>query len=85
MENVRAAILDALADIAPEAEPGAIDGDVALQEQLDLDSMDFLNLLAAVAERTGVEVPERVYDRVATLDGFVGYVSEALAHDAAER
>ena len=40
-------------------------------ESLDLDSMDVLNIMAAVAEQTGLEVPERHYPRTRTLEGFV--------------
>ena len=72
--DVRGAILAALAEVAPEADPDTIDGEAPLQQHLDLDSMDFLDLLTAVAEATGVEVPERDYDQVATLDALTAYV-----------
>jgi acyl carrier protein len=42
--------------------------------EIDLDSMDFLNLVTALSEETGIEVPERDYPRLATLDGFVDYL-----------
>jgi acyl carrier protein len=74
-DEIRAAVLDSLADVAPEGDPAAIDGEVALQDQLDLDSMDFLSFLEGVAARTGVEVPEREYESVATLDGLVGFLA----------
>jgi acyl carrier protein len=75
-ESARSAVLAALADVAPEADATSIAPEVPLQEQLDLDSMDFLSFLEGVAERTGVEVPERDYAEVATLDGCVAYVTE---------
>jgi acyl carrier protein len=75
-------IMQALLDVAPEVEPGAVAGDVPLQEQLDLDSMDFLAFLEGVAERTGVDVEESDYDAVATLDGCVRYVRERLPAQA---
>ncbi len=75
-EDIRAAVLASLADVAPEADPATIDPAVPLQEQLDLDSMDCLAFLAGVAERTGVEVPERDYEAVAALGGCVAYVAE---------
>lgn len=78
-DEIRAAVLAALADVAPEADPATIDPAVPLQEQLDLDSMDFLAYLSGVADRTGVEVPERDYDRVAALEGCVDYVAAASA------
>jgi len=76
--DVRAAVLAAIADVAPEADAAAADGTAPLQQQLELDSMDFLDVLTAVAERTGVDVRERDYDRVATLDGLIAYVEAGL-------
>ena len=77
--DARTAVLAALADVAPDADPAALDGAAPLQEALDLDSMDFLDLLTAIAEATGVEVPERDYAQVRTLDGLVGYVASHAA------
>jgi acyl carrier protein len=78
-DQIRAAVLESLADIAPERDPATLAGDVPLREQLDLDSMDFLGLLDAVAARTGVEVPESEYDAIATLDGLLGFLATAHA------
>jgi acyl carrier protein len=78
-DDIRAAVLASLADVAPEADPATIDPAVPLQEQLDLDSMDFLALLEGVATRTGVELPERDYAEVASLQGCVDYVASAAA------
>lgn len=71
------AIADALHGIAPEADLDEIDSAGPLQEELDLDSMDFLNLVVAIDERTGVEIPEKDYPKVASLDGFVAYLVAA--------
>lgn len=60
---------------APEADLDALDPDVPLQEALELDSMDFLNVMIAVHDETGVDVPEADYDQVGTLSGLVAYVS----------
>lgn len=65
-----------VARFAPEADLDALDPDTPLQEALELDSMDFLNLMIAVEEATGVSVPEADYGRVATLADLVGYVRE---------
>ena len=70
-------IAAALHGVAPEADLGAIDPTGSLQEELDLDSMDFLNLMTALYDATGIEVPERDYPLVGTIDGFVSYVSSA--------
>jgi acyl carrier protein len=78
-DTSRANVIDALLEVAPEADPTAIAGDVPLRRQLDIDSMDFLSFLEALADRTGVEIREEDYDQVATLDGCVEYVDRQLA------
>jgi acyl carrier protein len=78
-EEIRAAVVAALTGIAPEADPAAIDPDEPLREQLDLDSMDFLNFVIRVHQRLGVEIPEADYPRLATLAGAVGYLKEKTA------
>jgi acyl carrier protein len=77
-DEIRTAALELLAEIAPELDPPALRGDVALRDQVDLDSMDFLNYLISIHQTLGVEIPEGDYDRLATLDGLVAYVDEAL-------
>ena len=75
-DEARAVIANSLRRIAPEADLTTVDGTQPLQDELDLDSMDFLNLMVAIAEHTGVEIPERDYPAVATLDGLVRYLAD---------
>ena len=77
--ELRELVVMRLLDVAPEASASDIDPTMPIQEQLDIDSMDFLDFLVAVAEDTGVEVPERDYAEVATVDGCVRYVAERAA------
>lgn len=65
--------------IAPEVDLGEADPTAPLQEALDLDSMDFLNLVTALHEAAGIDVPERDYPKLATVGGFVAYVAAAPA------
>ena len=60
--------------IAPEIDLRDAPPDALLQEELDLDSMDFLHLMEALEEATGIEVPERDYPLLATTAGFAAYV-----------
>ena len=53
--------------------------DADLREELDIDSMDFLNFVIGLHERTGIDVPERDYPKLATLAGCVSYLSAAAA------
>ncbi|MFZ6180541.1 acyl carrier protein [Nannocystis pusilla] len=72
--DVRAAIVKMIGDIAPEADLTAIPPSADLREALDIDSMDFLNLVIAVHAALGVDIPERDYPQVMSLDGMVAYV-----------
>lgn len=76
-EQARDAILASLSEVAPEADLAGLEPDVPLAEQLDLDSIDFLSAIVALDERTGVEVPERDYPRLATLGDAVSYLVRA--------
>ena len=67
-------VRDVLAQIAPEADLDAMDQTAQLQEELDLDSINFLDLMAGIHERTGVDIPERDYPMVATFAGCVSYL-----------
>ncbi len=75
--DARALLANLLGRIAPEVDLDQIDPEAALQEAAELDSMDFVNLVTALHEATGIDVPERDYPRLATVDGFVAYVAAA--------
>lgn len=72
----RVLVADILAAIAPEADLSAVAGDADLREALDLDSIDFLNLVTGLHERTGRQIPEADYPRLFTLDGIADYLAE---------
>jgi acyl carrier protein len=73
--EIRATVLELLTQVAPETDPSAIDADASIQEQLDIDSIDFLNFIMSVHEKTGIEIPERDYTKVATLNDCVRYLA----------
>ena len=77
--EIREAVLRALADVAPEADPATLRPDVDLRDQLDIDSMDFLNFVIGIHEQVEVEIPEGDYPRLQTLDQVVDYVVEKTA------
>jgi acyl carrier protein len=78
-EEIRAAVLDALGEIAPEVDLATVDPATGFREQLDLDSMDLLNLVIGIHARTGVEIPEADYPKLASLDGAVAYLATRAA------
>lgn len=77
-ESLREVVLRVLGEVAPEADAAAVAGDLDLREELELDSMDILNLAIGLFQVTGVEVPERDYAQIVTIDGCVAYLGERL-------
>jgi acyl carrier protein len=73
-DEIRAAVLRALGGVAPEANLEHLQPDVSFREQLDIDSMDFLNFVIALHKELGVEIPEQDYPRLATLRGCTEYL-----------
>jgi len=73
--DLRTAILDALSDVAPELEREKIDPRVDLRNQLDLDSMDFLNFVLGLHKAFGIEIPEADYRKISTLEGCIDYIA----------
>lgn len=73
-DDARAAVAAVLGRIAPEVELDEVSPTAVLRDELDLDSLDFLALVEGLCERTGVEIPERDYGRVATLHDLVAYL-----------
>ena len=71
-------MLQALLEIVPEARPAEIKPAEPLREQLDIDSMDFINFIVELDERLGVAVPEAEYGRLGTLDACVDYLAGKL-------
>ncbi len=67
-------ITSVIHEVAPEAAIGDVQPHETLQEALDMDSIDFLNFVVGLHDRTGLDIPERDYPQLATLDGCVDYL-----------
>lgn len=78
-DDIRKAVLKALADVAPEMDPSALDPAENLRDQLDIDSMDFLNYVIGLHQALNIEIPEADYPKLFTLEGAVAYAAEHLA------
>jgi acyl carrier protein len=76
-DEARHLIRSVLHTVAPEADLDEVSPGETLQEALDLDSIDFLNLVIGLHEATGWEIPEKDYPLLATLEGAVTYLTEA--------
>lgn len=83
-DDANALLARLLQRLAPEIDLDEIDPAAPLQEVAELDSMDFIKLVTALYEETGVDVPERDYPLIATIDGFVSYVTAASAQEGKE-
>jgi acyl carrier protein len=81
-DDARALLARLVRGIAPEIDLDEVDPAAPLQETAELDSMDFLNLVNALYDETGIDVPEHDYPRIATVDGFVAYVAAARPTEA---
>lgn len=79
MADVRQIVIDIIADIAPDEDVSNLDDAKSLREQLDLDSMDFLDIVMELRKRHKVEVPQEDYPKLATLESCVAYLSPKLA------
>jgi acyl carrier protein len=71
-------VLDALRRIAPEVAPETLAAGKPLRDQVDLDSMDWLNFLVGLHERLRVDIPEADYARLVTLEDLLAYLRVKL-------
>ena len=78
-QQVKDIVLDIIATVAPDADLSSIKGDVRLRDQLDLDSMDFLDIVMELRKRYKVEVPKEDYPELASLDSCVAYLAPKFA------
>ena len=75
-DDAMRAVVDALLDIAPDLEGAELPPEADLRTDLDLDSMDLVNLTAALSERLGADIPERDYSRMDTIGACAAYLHE---------
>ncbi len=77
-DELRAIAIATLRTIAPEVEPADLRPDRPLRNQVDLDSMDWLNFLLGLHQRLQVDIPEADYARLVTLDDVTMYLADKL-------
>lgn len=74
-DDVRGVVLDVLAGIAPEAKDTVLDPDSNFRDQIDIDSVDYLNFVIALDEKLGIRIPEVDYPKLSTLNGCIKYLT----------
>lgn len=73
-QDIRTLTAEVLAGIAPEADLSGVDDHADLREALDLDSMDFLNLVVGLSRGSGISIPESDYPKLFNLAGLLAYL-----------
>jgi acyl carrier protein len=74
-DECKKVVLAIIADIAPDEDISNVKPDVRLRDQLELDSMDFLDIVMELRKRYSIEVPEADYMQLASLDSCAEYLT----------
>jgi acyl carrier protein len=77
-EQIRQVVLDILARIAPDEDLSDLDDGVAFRDQMELDSMDFLDIVMELRKMYRVQIPEEDYENLATMSSTVSYLTPLL-------
>lgn len=76
--EIREEILNILADIAPDEDLSGLDDEVAFREQLELDSMDFLDIVMELRKRYRVQIPEEDYEQLVSMGSTIRYLTPVM-------
>lgn len=76
--DIRNVILDILSDIVPDEDLSKLKDDVVFREQMELDSMDFLDIVMELRKRYRIQIPEEDYPHLATMAGTVKYLEPIM-------
>jgi len=77
-KEMQARVVEIIRTVAPEVEPAELRSDRALRDQIDLDSMDWLRVIVGVHEKLHVDIPEKDYAKLRTLDDWSAYLAAKL-------
>jgi len=77
-QKVKDIVLDIIRTVAPDADVSDLKDDVRLRDQLELDSMDFLDIVMELRKRYKIEVPKEDYPQLASLDSCAAYLGPKL-------
>lgn len=76
-QELKAAFIEELIRVAPDIEADMVGDDDHIQDDLELDSMDVLNLVTALHARFGIDIPESDYPHIATPALAVAYLAKS--------
>lgn len=74
-DEARTLFASMIGKIAPEVDLATVDQDANLQDELDLDSVDFLNLVDMIFERTGLNIAESEYEQLSSVKASIAYLA----------
>ena len=77
-EEIRQVLLDILARIVPDEDLSTLRDDAPFREQIELDSMDFLDIVMELRKQYRVQIPEEEYPQLATMGGAVSYLTPLM-------
>ncbi len=77
-DEIKDLVLEIIADIDEDAEFDDLDADKPLRDQLELDSMDFLDIVMELRKRHQLQIPEEDYPQLATLTSCINYLEPLL-------
>jgi acyl carrier protein len=75
-DEIRAGVVDELTSIAPEIDAADLTDTDLLRDQVDLDSMDWLNFLVRLHKRFEVDIPESQYASLRTINDLTSYIDQ---------
>jgi len=84
LEEIRDAVAATIKSIAPETDMRQLRPDLPLRDQIDLDSMDWLNVIVGLHDKLSLEIPESDYETLSTLDSMVAYAASRRADVSGE-
>ena len=76
--EISSAIMDILKGISPDEEIGDLKEDVPFRDQLEMDSMDFLDIVMELRKRYRIQVPEEDYEHLASMASTVKYLAPLM-------
>lgn len=77
-EQIRQVVLDILARIAPDEDLSELQDEVPFRDQMELDSMDFLDIVMELRKQYRIQIPEEEYEHLTTMSSTVEYLTPHL-------
>ena len=76
--DIKDAVREILAEISPDADLSDLKEDVSFRDQLELDSMDFLDIVMSLRKKYRVQIPEEDYPQLASMASTVAYLEPRM-------